>query len=177
MDLLERTVLVGVGIGIGFVLGYITSQLRKIEEEVTEVLDIEHHRKGEQGALRRPTVQQFALFIVVALSFWAAFQSGQASNDAENTIICVVEYNTAQGQALEGRDGAAKDATQSEIDLWTSYEKLYKIATEDPSKTEQVQEQLNNDIIKHRDELIEIQKTREANPYPDPELVKTCKEQ
>lgn len=176
MDLLERTILIGIGVAIGFVLGYITSQLRKIEEEVTEVLDIEHHKKDEQGSLRRPTLAQFGLFLVICLTVYAAFQAGATNANLDNTVTCVVEYNEDQGQALKGRDTANRDGTQSEIDLWTSYEKLYKIAVSDPSKTKQVQEQLNKDIIKHRDELLDIQKTREANPYPDPAFVTTCKE-
>lgn len=176
MDLLERVILIAIGIGIGFVLGYITSQLRKIEEDVTEVLDIEHHKKDEQGSLRRPTVAQFGLFLVLVLTVWAAFQAGQTNANLDRTVTCVVDYNKDQGDALNGRDKANKDSTQSEIDLWTSYEKLYKLATTDPSKTEQVQEQLNDDIIKHRDELLKIQETRESNPYPDPDFVTTCKE-
>lgn len=175
MDLLERVILVAVGVGIGFVLGYITSQLRKIEEDVTEVLHIEHD-KDELGALHRPTLSQFGLLVVVLLSFYAAFATGQVNGDLDHSVECVVNYNEDQGEALSGRDQANKDGTQSEIDLWNSYEKLYKIAVSDPSKTEQVQEQLLSDILKHRDELKEIQKTRESNPYPDPDFVTTCKE-
>lgn len=176
MDLLERTILIAIGVAIGFVLGYITSQLRKIEEEVTEVLDIEHHKKDEQGSMRRPRLSHIGLFVVVIVTVWAAFQAGATNANLDHTVTCVVDYNEDQGKALNGRDAANKDSTQSEIDLWNSYEKLYKIATEDPSKTKQVQEQLNNDIIKHRDELLDIQKTRESNPYPDPDFVTTCKE-
>jgi hypothetical protein len=177
MDLLERTVLILVGGGVGFILGYITAQLRKIEEEVTEVLDIEHHKKDEQGVLRRPTMAQMGLFLVILLTVYAAFQAGQTNANLNGTVTCVVEYNKIQGKALDGRDQANRDGTASEIDLWNSYERLYKIATEDPSKTEQVQEQLRDDILKHRDELKEVQKAREKNPYAPPDYITTCKEQ
>lgn len=176
MDLLERTILIAIGVGIGFVLGYITSQLRKIEEDVTEVLDIEHHKKDEQGSLRLPKANQVALFAVVVLTVWAAFQAGAANANLDHTVACVVDYNEKQGDALSGRDGAVKEGTQSEIELWNSYEKLYEIATKDPSKTEQVQEQLRDDILEHRDELKDIQETRKSNPYPDPDFITTCKE-
>lgn len=178
MDLLERTILILIGVGIGFVLGYITSQLRKIEEVTTEVLDIEQHKKDEQGSITwRPKVSQLALFAVVLLTVWAAFQAGSTNANLDRTVNCVVDYNKKQGVALEGRDGAVKDGTQSEIELWNSYEKLYEVATKDPSKTEQVQEQLRDDILEHRDELVEIQKTRASNPYPDPNFITICKEQ
>jgi hypothetical protein len=176
MDLLERAIFILIGGGIGFVLGYITAQLRKIEEDVTEVLDIEHNKKSESGKMRRPSMTQLGLFLVVLLTVYASFQAAWANEELDRTVTCVVVYNEDQGNALDGRDKAVKDGVQSEIDLWLSYEKLYKLATSDPSKTQQVQEQLNKDIIEHRKELQEVQKTRNANPYPDPNFITTCKE-
>jgi hypothetical protein len=180
MDLAERAIFLIIGGGVGFILGYITARLREIKEGVDNVRDMEKEildrDKGERGSMRVPRWSEIGLFAVLCLTVWAAFQAGATNANLDNTVTCVVEYNEDQGLALEGRDQANMDGTQSEIDLWNSYEKLYKIVTSDPSKTKQVQEELNADIIKHRDELLDIQKTREANPYPDPAFVTTCKE-
>lgn len=180
MDLLERVIYLCIGIGIGFILGIMTMRIREIKEEVDEVRDLEKRildrDKDERGSMKRPRLSQIGLLIVVLLSFYAAYMTGQTNGNLDHTITCVVDYNEDQGKALTGRDQANKDGTASEIKLWTLYEKLYKLATEDPKQIPKVQDQLTEAIIKHRDELLQVQKTRESNPYPDPDFVTTCKE-
>lgn len=166
-----------VGCLIGCVLGYIVRALQEIKEEVDEVLDIERH-KNEQGSLSLSwlTFNHVAILITVALTAFAAFSAQRASNTSEEVVTCTTQYNINQGEALHSRDAAVKDGTASEIKLWTRYAKLYAIAEKDPKRIPEVQKALNKAINSHRLALIDTQVTRSQHPYPDPDVLKDCKE-
>lgn len=186
MDLLDRLILFSAGGAIGFVLGYIVARLREIKNEVGKVLDIEQNKpdsetgpasRDERGEIKRPHhVATIALFCVLLVTAWAAIATGKVNSELDHTLTCLTKYNSDLGRSLSSRDAAVQSGTQSEIDLWTKYQKLYDIAKSNPKKIPVVQEKLNKAILEHRDDLIETQRIRQMNPYPDPDILKNCKE-
>lgn len=184
MDLSDRLSWLLLGMAIGFVLGVIVTRLRVIEKKVDVVGDhIKKHTNDERGFMRHPVVADVLYFLVLLIVVWGAFSAQKATNEAQSaqrqlqrTVECIREYNTHLGESLSTRDSAIKAGTQSEIELWTKYAKLYALAKRDPSKIPQAQEALNRAIMSHRDALTETQTTRERNPYPDPDVLKSCKE-
>lgn len=186
MDLLDRLIFFVIGASIGFVLGYIVAHLREIKKGVGEVLDIEKNKpdsengpasRDERGEIKRPHhIASVGLFLVLIVTAWAAIATGKVNSELDHTVTCLTQYNSHLGRSLSSRDMAVKAGTQSEIDLWTKYKKLYAIAKSDPKKIPVVQEKLNKAILEHRNDLIETQKIRQMNPYPDPDILKNCKE-
>lgn len=178
MDLLDRLVFFAIGSAVGFVLGYIVACIRTIRNEVEKVLDIEQNKpdRDERGEFKRPTAANIGLIFVLLITAWAAFTTGKVNGELDRTLTCLTQYNSHLGHSLETRDMAVQSGTQSEIDLWTKYGRLYAIAKSDPKKIPVVQEQLNKAIMDHRDDLIETQQIRQQNPYPNPDILKNCKE-
>lgn len=95
-----------------------------------------------------------------------------AASDARfrELVSCLAEYNADLGSALTDRDASIRSGTQSEIDLWGTYQELYDLAKRDPSKIPVAQRRLNRAIAAYREDLIETRSTRNANPYPPPAL-------
>lgn len=182
METYERIGWLVLGGFIGFILGYLVRALRDLETKVTHVEEVvnEDHdiltHRDEEGLARYPVIMNGLLFLVVLLTVYAAVSTGRVNNQLEQTLSCLEQYNTRQGTALTGRDQANKDATKSEIRLWTKYNKLYDLAKNDPSKIPIVQEQLNGIIVAHRDKLRDIQTKRSALPYANPNVLQDCKE-
>lgn len=184
MDYTDRILWLLLGCFIGFVLGYIVRSLQEIKEEVDEIIELEKDRlpnkkrslkKDERGTMK-PRVSHLALFLVVGMSVWASFQTAYVNQQLKHTSECMTQYNTRLGLALSSRDSAIKAGTASEINLWTQYGQLYKQAKAHPKRLPALQEQLNDAITNHRVSLIELQETRYDNPYPDPDVLKECKE-
>jgi hypothetical protein len=182
-DLLDRVIFFAFGAGVGFVLGYIVARLREIKTELDEVLYIEKQKpdapkvvRDEKGEVKRPSMTSVGLVLVVVITVWAAFQTGKVNGELDNTITCSTQYNTHLGRALRTRDAAIRAGTQSEIDLWTKYAELYAIAKSNPKRIPALQDALNRAIRSHRENLIELQNTRESHPYPDPDILQNCKE-
>lgn len=97
MEYTDRFLWLSLGGGIGFVLGYIVRSLREIKEEVDEIVEIERRIRHDDQIPPKDSsdrssqgsswelASRIALFIVVAVTVWAAFVSQKASNDvAEN---------------------------------------------------------------------------------------------
>lgn len=188
MDLLDRLIFFTIGSGVGFILGFVVARLREIRDGVDEVLDIEKEKpdtrkRDEQGGVKRPSLTTIGLALTLIVTAGAAFQTGRVNNELkhtnaqlEHTVTCITEYNVRQGRSLKSRDAAIKAGTQSEIDLWTTYARLYALATSDPKKIPIAQEALNRAIHDHRERLVELQAIRSRHPYPDPDILKNCKE-
>lgn len=172
MELSERFGWLILGGAVGFVLGYIVARLREIGEEVAKIDENTSYKRNESGF----AMTTLAVPVVVLITAFAAFASARVSNQLDHTVTCITQYNVHQGEALSSRDSAIKEGTQSEIDLWTKYAHLYAQAKSDPSKVPQAQEALSRAIMSHRDALIETQATRFQNPYPNPDVLKDCKE-
>lgn len=177
------------GCFFGGVLGYIVAYLRYIKEHVTHVehaVDPDEDpskweqkgpyqspKKDERGRIKWTSV---ALFLVVAMVVWSTFETSVYNNKLKTALRCVTAYNTAQGKSLRTRDGANKTAIASEIRLWTQYQVLYDEAKKNPKKIPVVQKRLNRDIATHRGYLIRAQHKRIQHPYPNPDVIKACKE-
>lgn len=172
-----------IGASVGFILGYIVARLRTIEKKV-DAVQFEVHEtdvlvkrsRDEEGAMKRPRLSQVGLALVVLLVVWASFMTGKTNADLDHSMTCVTVHNVKLGRSLTSRDSATRAGTNSEIDLWTLYERLYKIATSDPKKIPVVQDRLNKAIIQHRDNLRRLQKIRTRHPYPKPNVLINCKE-
>lgn len=183
MDLLDRLIFFAIGAAIGFVLGYIVALIRTIRNEVGKVLDEtqkpesdDESSRDERGEVKRPHATTVGLILVLIVTAWAAFATGKVNGELDRTLTCLTQYNSHLGRSLKSRDKAVQSGTQSEIDLWTKYGRLYDIAKSNPKKIPVVQEQLNKAIMDHRDDLIETQRIRQQHPYPDADILKNCKE-
>ena len=159
--LLERLLYFGLGCGLGFIVGYIVSNVKK------------HNERGE---IKRPKLASIGLAMVVGITVLAAFQTGHVNGELDHTTSCITQYNTRLGESLASRDAAIKAGTQAEIDLWSKYNRLYALAKSDPKQIPVAQEKLNKAIHKYVETLVHLQKTREQNPYPNPDILKDCKE-
>lgn len=186
MGLEDRLVWMAVGCFIGFVLGYIVRSLRDIHEKVNHVdqffpdgdsVESSKWDRNEGGFMRHPKIADIAMVLVIGLCVWAAFSTQKVNNHLNTVLTCITKYNSHEGTALESRDSKIKAGTQSEIELWGKYGKLYAEAKKDPSKIPALQETLNEAITAHRDDLIRLQQARDSYPYPDPDIVASCKEQ
>lgn len=185
MDFWDRILWLAIGCFIGFVLGYIVRSLHYIKETVDHVDEIvvneaetkPKHVRGDNGFMRHPIAADLAIFLVVGLTVWAALSTSKVNAELQRTLECITNYNVRQSQALEFRDNAVKAGTQLEIDLWSGYVKLYKVAKKDPSKIPDLQDQLNNYIKDYRDSLIELQETRDDFPYANPDVLQNCSEE
>lgn len=181
MDLLDRIIFFAFGCGVGFALGFVVARLREIRDGVGEVLDIEKHKsddpkRDEQGEVKRPSATHIGLIFVLLITVWAAFMTGRVNGELDRTLTCLTQYNNHLGRSLASRDAAVQAGTQSEIDLWTKYGELYALAKSNPKKIPVVQEQLNRAIRDHRNDLMLTQRIRQQHPYPDPDILKNCKE-
>lgn len=183
MPLEDRLAWLAIGCFIGFVLGYIVRLAQDIKEKVEHVDGVvtdEHEssskrERSERGSMRPPKLSAIGLLVVVLLSVYASFQTSLVNGQLKETINCITNYNAHQGRALNGRDGAVKSGTESEIKLWTEYASLYALATKDPSMIPKAQAKLNQAIAKHRQDLIDIQRKRGNYPYPPPNVLQNCK--
>lgn len=177
MELSERFGWLVFGMAIGFVLGFIVAQLRSIEKKVETVDEhFKQSKEDERGFMRIPLVADVLYFLVLVIVVWSAIASQKTSNEVEVTQDCIKLYNERQAAVLKGRDEAIQAGTQSEIDLWVKYERLYKIAKEDPKKIPALQDALYKAIIKHRESLEELQSVRETFEYPPSDVIENCEE-
>lgn len=139
MDFSDRMEWLFLGCLIGFVVGYIVRSLREIKATVDEVDDIVKQNKDEHGALSWKTASNLSLFLVVALTVWAAFVSQKASNDVEESYqrdtiarcessqdVRVVQratvdaiYTLATGSIQ--RDANSPPLTDKEVVLYNAY--------------------------------------------------------
>lgn len=183
MDLADRLLWMAVGGALGFVLGYIVRSLKDIRKRVEHMEDVvtndepaQGKHRGEDGFMQNRIVADVMVLLVVLLSVFASFQTAKVNSELEHTLDCISQYNSDYGGAIKSRDQAIKDGTQSEINLWLRYEGLYKQAQKDPKKIPALQEKLNKAIKNHRASLEKLQKTREAFPYPNPNILENCEE-
>lgn len=174
MNLVERAIFLAIGGGLGFILGYIVARLREIKEELDDVAEYQH-KHDERGSFEWSFVN-IALLVVLVVVVVASFSSQRVSNKVDHSMTCITKYNVHQGEALGSRDRAIKAGTASEIALWTKYAELYALAKADPTKIPLAQEALNKAVLSHRDALVETQETRSEHPYPNPDVLKDCKE-
>lgn len=110
MDLLERILFFTAGGAIGFVLGYIVAGLRKIEEELDEVVHTVKktpRNRNERGFMRNPLIADVAYLLsllLILLGLWQMkLQSDRADVDRDNIgelSVCNTEYLRAQAQFL-----------------------------------------------------------------------------
>lgn len=79
MTISDRLFFLLLGCFIGFVLGYIVSQLRCIRREI-------HMNHNDDGLARRPVILNICLAIVVGLTVWASVVSQISSNRSNDAI-------------------------------------------------------------------------------------------
>lgn len=193
-DVLQGLVLGG---AIGFILGYLTNHVRRIERGIAEVKSgigsfdecvegcKEQHihnypprDRNEEGAFRW-SWSGVGLVLVVLLTAFSAFSASQLNNKLENVVGCLVIFNTNQNTALAARDEAIKQETADEIELWTLYEKLFKEGNK-PGTSEkrisEIQTEFYEAVTDYRDQLIETQAARDMYSYEDPNVLAKCKE-
>lgn len=178
MEFADRLLWWLVGCAVGFIAGYIVRSLQEIKEELDEVDEIvkKDRGHGESGFVRYPYVADVMLVAVIAIVVWASFATARVNSELNQTVACLTDHNTRLTESLTARDREFQTGADSEIELWSLYEDLYKIAKSDPKKIPVLQDRLNKAIIKHRDGLVDLQETRSVNPYPNPNFIENCED-
>lgn len=92
MSVSERIIFLAIGGAIGFILGYMVRALSCIQQDTSELKEV-MKRDKDAGLVRYPILLDVCLFIVVALTVYAAFQSQRASNRSDNAVDQVQQSN------------------------------------------------------------------------------------
>lgn len=138
-DLLERAILLGVGLFIGFVLGYIVRSLRIMEKEVHEVCEENRrlHEKGEGGFMQVNRVLTDLLYLLIlAIVLFGVWRSQQA-------------LDAAKEQAKQNDISRCESGEDVRVVQRGIVDAIYSLAlgftvrdNDDPPRTEQEKEEL-----------------------------------
>lgn len=193
MDLNDRLVYLLIGVGIGFILGYITKALRNIEEELHEVDENVKKVKDEGGFIRFPIFANLALVTVLVVAVWASF-AAEKNNDAlvetqeelarqqvliQRITTCNQMYLEQTVSALNERTTYSSDQARSNVKLVEAQARFLRILLTEPTPPEPVRRdalRLYFDptvltFIEFNERALAKFK---ANPYPTADDVNTC---
>lgn len=179
MDYGERMTYILLGCFIGFVLGYVVRSLREIKEEVDEIVEIKREGRpaeptpknpNDRGSFSWEKASRLSLFVVVAVTVWAAFVSQKASND--------VQENYEQDQVARCQSGVDSREVQRQ-----TVEAIYTLATgslqrdaDSPPLTDIELRQYNAYIDRvnafREDMYKKIKPSKACKPYVDDDRVK-----
>ena len=190
----ERLGLFLMGCAIGFILGYIVARLRDIKDELDEVkeeldevcenITPTERPRDDGGFIRYPVIANIALFIVVAITVFAAFQSQKALNANErsqesikNIVYCNQEYLTKTMVSLNGSRTFTERQAQTNVDLQKAQFRFFTKLLSDPANDELEAIELN----RYLDALREFQRVNEsaenqasAHPFPTAQSYYDC---
>jgi hypothetical protein len=153
----------------GFVVGVAVGAMLR------ETFNLARTGKGSLVTVSRPLARSrtagvvlvvLALLVNGILGFSLIFTRADVSDQSrklEELTACQERYNRAQGEALTARDRANRTLTVLEANLWRDLEQ--SLARTSPGTGEIVAT-----IRTYRTALAKVQRTRAANPYPDPDL-------
>lgn len=198
MTLDERVVYLLLGAEVGFFMGYLTRMLQEIREGVKEVdtffKKIRSRTRDEKGFLSfdQLKVRNVALFLVVVLTAFAAFQSQKASNKVADTqadlavaqqqLDAVVECNkTVLADALNAlntRTTYTQSAAGSNLELVKASIKMFDILLFIPPYPVEVRFKATQDYNKAAQDFVKAQAASQNNAkitkYPEAADLNAC---
>jgi len=195
MGIDDRLVFLLLGCAIGFVLGRLDRRLRAMKEQMDEIDECVHEcRKrirNERGAMRMPSRNNIALFLVVAMTLYAAVMSQLASNTSNDTSDRVITLQAEQKQNLDCTTQVLFDAIRA-LNERTTYSGAQADANialvqgqlnlllkiQDPNLTTEERQALFQIYVEQVQEFIELAtKTKGQQlqfPYPTVDDLTTC---
>lgn len=193
MDLNDRLVYLLIGVGIGFILGYITKSLRKIEEELHEVDITTKKIKSEDGFVRFPIFANLALVTVLFIAVWASFSAEkndralvatqdqliEQQNQIERVTACNQMYLEKTVLALNERTTYSSDRIEDNVDLVNAQAVLLRaLLKEPPPGNAEIRQALRSyfdpTVLNFIDTSEKSLDTFEANEYPTIKQIDNC---
>jgi uncharacterized protein YoxC len=196
MGLDERIAYLLLGCAIGFVLGYIVRFLHEIKEELDEVKDEvgevdmivkskRNQHRQEDGFVKLRVIADLALFVVVAITVWAAFASQAATNKAQNALdetervaICNQEALTKTIKALNERTEAVRAQSDANVALQRDQADFFTLILARPLKPENERRAAAQEYLDSLTNFVEKSGTARqksiANPYPTNSELARC---
>jgi hypothetical protein len=187
MELSERFGWMLLGMGVGFVLGYIVARLREIKEEVEEIDAIvkEVRKRDEGGYMHIPKVANALYLLVLAIVVWGAFSAQKASNEVESAqdriaqvTACNQEYLADIIETVNERTTYTAEQARLNIELQQSQSQFLGILLEDPPPSDQRRSEALRSYFGALGDFIEINaRARDkaaANPYPTRQEYQSC---
>lgn len=184
MGLEERIIHIILGAVIGFVLGYMTAKLHRIEEKVDEVDDIMKQEHGDGGFINKK-FSDFMLIGVVLLVAWAAFSSQLQTNDVKDVqkaqtkiTVCTQNYLNQTITALNERTTYSRDQSVANVELQRAQAEFITSALQDPPlESKRVEAGLRKYFDKVTAYVTIVGKTsnkQATNPYPTADAFMKC---
>lgn len=189
----ERVTYLLIGIAIGFMLGYFTAYLKKIRKSVEHVEQIVMKDHKEEGSVRLPSYhlppsllefkrkhfrwRSVALFLVVAMTVWAAIASQVASNESKRNAESISKVTFCNQQiisklvvALNERVESGRAQTNANVNLQKGFLDFLRVLQFDPPKPEAERREAFDGYVKKLDNFVEKADESKAKgdqfPYP-----------
>ena len=190
----DRLLFLLLGVGIGFVIGYLTRlarEMKDIKEELDEVDTIvkenlgNDHESNEDGFMRNPWVANVAILLVVGLTAWASFVSQKASNDVRNSqeqsekvVACL---QTTLGDvliALDERSTYTRGLAEANTKLQKAQSKFFEILRHEPPYSLDRREQAVEDYVDALNKFLMLsaknKKKISENEFPTIQVFSDC---
>lgn len=186
-----------IGCAIGFVLGYVVRSIRELKDKVEEV---DKHVLGEdapenppegslnnsyrRGFWRNDIATGVALFLVVALTAYAAFLSQKSSNAVERTqdrqeqtIKCTQQYLAVTINALNVRTTSSAEQAKANVELQKAFNVVVLASLHVPPYTKAQARVIVQHYADALQKFLTTSSTQSSNttkfPYPTPtDLIK-----
>ena len=179
----ERVSYLVVGLAIGFAIGYITRAVQKIEKKVDHMDKMIN--RNEHGFMRYPLLADFAMFLVVIVTVWAAFQSQKSSNaveqaqkDQEAVTACTQQYLTKTITALNERTEYTTEQSAYNVELQKAQAAFLRLAlVEPPLPDEQIENGLRSyftTLTEFVDASARTRVKQQKFPYPTEDEFSNC---
>lgn len=182
----QRLTWILIGCGIGFIAGYIVRLLQEVLRKTTEIDDILKRSETEDaGFIRTRLATNIGLFLVVALTAWAAFSSQKASNavtdqqDRQKHIAdCTLSYQIKTLAALNARTTYAQEQGAANYDLQKSQSEFLLIFVQKPKATPaqglKAFEKYLGSLTKYLEVARSNNQAVSDNPFPTVEELTNC---
>ena len=192
MDFDDRLFYILIGGFIGFVAGYVVRTLQDIRDEMNtlnrEVRDPSLKGDVDDGFLRYPIFANTLLFIVLAMTAFAAFASQKAANDVEaaqakieNVTQCNHDILTETILALNERTTYTRNQSDANVDLQKAQADMLRVLLREPPRPELEQDEAAQAyfqaLVKFLETVDDAEITSESTDYPTVGDLQSCSEE
>lgn len=183
----ERLIWLLIGCIIGYFLGFITGKVQNLKQEIDEVNPAKRRIRShdEAGFMRYPIVADFALFLVIIVTAYAAFQSQHTSNlvtknqqDIARGTTCNQKFIRKTLSTLNQRTAYTKAQIAANLKLQKAQSDFLRVLLKVPPTPEEDRVKATQDYYATLINFISIsEKNRDtvaSNPFPKIRDLKEC---
>lgn len=199
MGMDDRVAYLVLGCIIGFILGYFVRSLRDIRQTTHHTDEVVTKIRDESGFIKKVSASGIALFLVVALSFFASVQSQMNSNAVEKNqkqqkeiltafgknqtqqkriVTCTQSYLSKVLVAVNERTTYSKDQSLAVITLQKAQAEFITLALQDPplesSRVEKGLRTYLNSLNAYVEIVSKTANKQAQNAYPTDEALASC---